>query len=207
MSEDPFGVLGLPARARVSDDDVRAAWRRIAAATHPDREDGGDPALFGRAAAAYVTLRTADGRGEALAERPRAGLGGFRPGLRARGGALARRIREFRWVRGWCRAVWTTCGILWAPRGAQSIPRHGVASGGEALDGVRGARGTPGVRGAGGRHEGRWRGWTPTVVVAGAGLAGMLAIAVAGWTPGSIGVLTGTLTAVAVLLRGWRARG
>lgn len=65
---DPFAVLGLPARPGLSDEDVRSAWRRIAAATHPDREDGGDPAVFGAAAAAYVTLRTDFGRGEALAD-------------------------------------------------------------------------------------------------------------------------------------------
>jgi curved DNA-binding protein CbpA len=65
---DPFAALGLPARPDLSDDDVRAAWRRIAAATHPDREDGGDPARFGAAAAAYALLRTAYGRGEAIAD-------------------------------------------------------------------------------------------------------------------------------------------
>ncbi len=65
---DPFSVLGLPPRADLSDDDVRAAWRRVAAAAHPDRDDGGDPARFGAAAAAYAMLRTAYGRGEALAE-------------------------------------------------------------------------------------------------------------------------------------------
>jgi curved DNA-binding protein CbpA len=69
VSDDPFSVLGLPRDAGLSDDDVRAAWRRIAAATHPDRDDGGDPAVYGAAAAAYATLRTADGRGEALADR------------------------------------------------------------------------------------------------------------------------------------------
>ena len=68
MTEDPFRVLGLPPRAGLTDDDVRAAWRRIAAATHPDRDDGGDPAMFGAAAAAYALLRTAYGRGEALAD-------------------------------------------------------------------------------------------------------------------------------------------
>ena len=65
---DPFRVLGLPPHAGLSDDDVRAAWRRIAAATHPDREDGGDPARFGAAAAAYAALRTGYDRGEALAD-------------------------------------------------------------------------------------------------------------------------------------------
>ena len=68
LTDDPFLVLGLPARAGLTDEDVRAAWRRIAAATHPDREDGGDPARFGAAAAAYAMLRTASGRGEALAD-------------------------------------------------------------------------------------------------------------------------------------------
>jgi hypothetical protein len=63
----PFGVLGLPAGGELTDDDVRSAWRRIAAATHPDRADGGDPAAFAAAAAAYTLLRTAAGSGEALA--------------------------------------------------------------------------------------------------------------------------------------------
>ena len=67
-SDDPFAVLGLPALPGLSDDDVQAAWRRIAAATHPDREDGGDPARFGAAAAAYAELRTGFGRGEVLAD-------------------------------------------------------------------------------------------------------------------------------------------
>jgi hypothetical protein len=68
MSDNPFSVLGLPARAGLTDDDVRAAWRRQAAATHPDRADGGDPARFAAAAAAYTMLRTRSGRGEALAD-------------------------------------------------------------------------------------------------------------------------------------------
>ncbi len=68
MDDDPFAALGLPARAGLTDDDVRAAWRRVAAATHPDREDGGDPVRFGAAAAAYAMLRTSYGRGEALAD-------------------------------------------------------------------------------------------------------------------------------------------
>lgn len=65
---DPFAALGLPARPGLGDDEVRAAWRRIAAATHPDRADGGDPGRFAAAAAAYTTLRTQFGRGEALAD-------------------------------------------------------------------------------------------------------------------------------------------
>jgi hypothetical protein len=67
-SGDPFAALGLPATGGATDDDVRAAWRRIASATHPDRDDGGDPAGFAAAAAAYATLRTSYGRGEALAD-------------------------------------------------------------------------------------------------------------------------------------------
>ena len=65
---DPFAALGLPPRADLTDDDVRAAWRRIATATHPDRADGGDPRRFAVAAAAYTVLRTRSGRGEALAD-------------------------------------------------------------------------------------------------------------------------------------------
>jgi hypothetical protein len=101
---DPFTVLGLPARPEVGDDEVRAAWRRIAAATHPDRADGGDPARFAAAAAAYTTLRTRSGRGEALADlaahRPRAGVPPrVAPGLRGPLLGLARlpaRVRHGR---------------------------------------------------------------------------------------------------------------
>jgi hypothetical protein len=64
----PFGALGLEPGRELGDDDIRAAWRRVAAATHPDRADGGDPAVFAAAAAAYAVLRTATGRGEALAD-------------------------------------------------------------------------------------------------------------------------------------------
>lgn len=65
---DPFAILGLAASAELTDDEVRAAWRRVAAQTHPDRADGGDPAVFAAAAAAYTLLRTMAGRGEALAD-------------------------------------------------------------------------------------------------------------------------------------------
>lgn len=63
----PFNALGLAASPDLTDDDVRMAWRRLAAATHPDRDDGGDPAAFADAAAAYTVLRTHAGRSEALA--------------------------------------------------------------------------------------------------------------------------------------------
>ncbi|HEX9063566.1 MAG TPA: J domain-containing protein [Streptosporangiaceae bacterium] len=65
---DPFAVLGLAADPALTDDEVRAAWRRIATAAHPDRADGGDPALYAIAAAAYTELRTGFGRAEALAD-------------------------------------------------------------------------------------------------------------------------------------------
>ena len=79
--KDPFAVLGLPARPDLTGDEIRAAWRRMAAATHPDRADGGDPARYAEAAAAYTTLRTASGRGEAYAD-----LAARRPGGRLRRG-------------------------------------------------------------------------------------------------------------------------
>jgi hypothetical protein len=66
---DPFLALGLEPRPDLTDDQVHAAWRRVASATHPDREDGGDPARFAQAAAAYTALRTRFGRGEVLADR------------------------------------------------------------------------------------------------------------------------------------------
>src|SRR5215831_1810436 len=65
---NPFSVLGLPARPDLTDAQVRAAWRAIAAATHPDRPDGGDPARYAAASAAYTVLRTAWGRSEAYAD-------------------------------------------------------------------------------------------------------------------------------------------
>jgi curved DNA-binding protein CbpA len=108
VTDDPFTTLGLPAWAGLTDEDVRAAWRRIAAATHPDREDGGEPARFGAAAAAYATLRTSFGRGEALADlgpggrpgrgRRRAGRGSHRATGR---GAHAGWLRAGRAGRGW----------------------------------------------------------------------------------------------------------
>jgi curved DNA-binding protein CbpA len=64
----PFDILGLDAASDPTDDEVRSAWRRVAAATHPDRADGGDPAAFAAAAAAYTALRTAAARREVLAD-------------------------------------------------------------------------------------------------------------------------------------------
>ena len=73
MSVNPFEALGLPVRRDLTDEQVRGAWRRVAAATHPDRVDGGDLARYTAATAAYVQLRTPWGRGEAYADVAAAG--------------------------------------------------------------------------------------------------------------------------------------
>jgi hypothetical protein len=65
---DPFTTLGLPIDPGLSTEEVRAAWRAIATATHPDRPDGGDPATYATASAAYTQLRTPWGRSEAYAD-------------------------------------------------------------------------------------------------------------------------------------------
>ena len=67
-STGPFTVLGLPASPDLTDAQVRAAWRAIAAATHPDRGDGGDAARYAAASAAYAALRTPWQRTEAYAD-------------------------------------------------------------------------------------------------------------------------------------------
>src|SRR6202453_1726485 len=68
MTANPFTDLGLPARPDLTDEQVRAAWRQIAAATHPDRPGGGDVARYTAATAAYAQLRTGWGRSEAYAD-------------------------------------------------------------------------------------------------------------------------------------------
>lgn len=70
---NPFTALRLPAAPGLTDDQVRQAWRDIAAQTHPDRDDGGDPAAYTAASAAYGQLRTPWGRSEALADLAAAG--------------------------------------------------------------------------------------------------------------------------------------
>ena len=65
---NPFEALGLPERPDLTDEQVHAAWRTIAAATHPDRPDGGDLARYTAASAAYAELRTPWGRSEAYAD-------------------------------------------------------------------------------------------------------------------------------------------
>jgi hypothetical protein len=73
---DPFTALSLPVRPDLSDEQVRAAWRQLATATHPDRPDGGDPARYAAASAAYAMLRTPWGRSEAYADLAAAPLAG-----------------------------------------------------------------------------------------------------------------------------------
>lgn len=171
--EDPFAVLGLPARTGLSDEDVRAAWRRVAAATHPDREDGGDPAAFGAAAAAYVTLRTSFGRGEALADLADATAAGSarRPGRHRgqRGPARRGRVRRRSAMPG------LRAGADLAGRGT----RLGAAGA------VLAARITAGA-------GGRGRGLAMRAIVAGA--ASAAAFAAAGWSPGAAGVLAGAMS-------------
>src|SRR5205823_12932258 len=65
---NPFEALGLPERPDLTDEQVRAAWRQVAAATHPDRPDGGDLARYTAASAAYAELRSPWGRSEAYAD-------------------------------------------------------------------------------------------------------------------------------------------
>ena len=65
---NPFEILGLPARRDLSDEQVDAAWRTIAMATHPDRPDGGDLARYTQASAAFAELRTPWSRSEAYAD-------------------------------------------------------------------------------------------------------------------------------------------
>ncbi len=124
MTADPFAVLGLDPAAELSDDDVRAAWRRVAAATHPDRPDGGDPGRFAIAAAAYTDLRTRYGRGEARAglahPSPRPAPARWR--ALARFPALVRRGRPLRLAaRVLAAASAATLGVL-AARGGPAGP-------------------------------------------------------------------------------------
>jgi hypothetical protein len=68
VKPNPFEALGLPTRPDLTDEQVRAGWHKIAAATHPDRPDGGDPARFAAASAAYAEIRTPWARSEAYAD-------------------------------------------------------------------------------------------------------------------------------------------
>jgi hypothetical protein len=65
---NPFDALGLPTDPDLTDDQIHAAWRAIAAATHPDRPDGGDLPRYTAASAAYTELSSHWGRTEAYAD-------------------------------------------------------------------------------------------------------------------------------------------
>ncbi len=161
----PFAALGLPARPGLTDDEVRAAWRRVAAVTHPDRADGGDPDRFAVAAAAYTALRTRSGRGEALADltaRPRRSV-------RPAGPVVTRNRRDSSGFRPQPRA----------PHRAAPVRRHtGQLLGRVALlDRIR--RGRPAM--------------LALRVLIVAAVAGASA-AVAGWQPATPALITGALT-------------
>jgi curved DNA-binding protein CbpA len=170
---NPFAALGLAARPDLTDDDVRGAWRRIAAATHPDRADGGDPGRFALAAAAYTVLRTRSGRGEALADL----AGG------ARWGRLGRATRE----RG-------ASGS--APAGGGGRTGGGGGTGPAAAPSgavpVNGQRGPAGRRLLSRLRRGRMVRLALRVVIAAAVCAG--AVAVAGAQPATPAVVVGAIT-------------
>lgn len=193
VSGDPFAALGLATRPGLSDEDVRAAWRRIAAATHPDRDDGGNPARFGAAAAAYAELRTEFGRGEALAD-----LGvGRPPGRRRRRGRHRRRS--------------TDAGAMTLQRATQlagSRTRPAVSRDPDvpAAPGRTRARGYSLIQAARRVVPPRRPGGFAVRVV-GAAAAGMVAVVIAGWSPGVVGVLAGLLTWLAASVRQALARG
>jgi curved DNA-binding protein CbpA len=105
---DPFAALGLTATPELTDDDVRAAWRRVAAATHPDRSDGGDPPRFAAAAGAYTELRTRFGRGEAMADAGAGTRSRFGRGKAAADPGHATQDRRARFGRGKAEAALRT---------------------------------------------------------------------------------------------------
>jgi hypothetical protein len=212
VSDDPFARLGLPARPGLSDDDVRAAWRRIAAATHPDREDGGDPARFGAAAAAYVMLRTGFGRGEALADLglsvatdargrhahrrrrsadpPAAGAGRHRARRDAPAGRWLRPLTapDWRWLR-------PTGGSGQAGPPGRLVERERLRLAGWP-SGSRRAGWSPRRRSVGSRlsRPQKRRPGRLALRMVGAAAVGVAAGVISGWSPGVVGVLAGVLT-------------
>jgi hypothetical protein len=138
---DPFTALGLPARPDISDEQVRAAWRAIATTTHPDRPDGGDPARYTAASAAYATLRTAWGRSEAYADLaaatltgrvvpPAAPLARTRPGRRRAVAVIPARIWHGRPARLALRiAAGVALAVLAVHTGAGTPATAGVVTG------------------------------------------------------------------------------
>jgi hypothetical protein len=208
VPDDPFAVLGLPARAGLTDDEVRAAWRRIAAAAHPDREDGGDPARFGAAAAAYVLLRTSFGRGEALADLGAVGWArASRP--HARRGAHRSTDRRNRGRRGPVRpGTRRLSPVRLSPvrfsTGRLSTRRLGTGRLSTGWLSIR--RLSTGWLGPGRLGPGTAvRSGALTLPVASAAVVSAVTVAAAGLTPATIGLLTGALTVTGWAL--WRQGG
>ena len=169
--DDPFRVLGLPARPDLSDDEVRAAWRRIAAATHPDRPDGGDGERFAAAAGAYAVLRTAYGRGEAYADSRGTPAGTVTGGAAGGGGDGA-------------------------ARGAAGGGGDGAA-GGAARPAAKAARSGVARLAAPVRLVWRMRNGRPTILALRLTIAVVVTwtcVAVAGWQPATLAISVGVLT-------------
>jgi hypothetical protein len=230
LSDDPFSLLGLPPRPSLSDEEVRAAWRRVAAATHPDRADGGDPARFGAAAAAYVLLRTSFERGEALAEL---GAAPPRPRIRRTGPRGAHRVSANRAGRafpgrahaghsypgrahraGRARGARATTGRVWLNRDWLSqvwlsrdwlnrdwLSRDWLSR--DWLSRVWAAR--PELPGRGGPGLGRGFDRGLSLRVASAAVVAAATVAAVGLTPATIGLLAGALTVSCWAL--WRRGG
>jgi hypothetical protein len=138
MTPDPFTALGLPASPGLSDEQIRAAWRQAATATHPDRPGGGDPARYAAASAAYALLRTPWGRSEAYADLAAPPLAGRvippAPGPAAR-------PRHSRW-----RAAGLIPARIWHGRPARLVARV-VAAIVLAMVALHTGAGTPAVAG------------------------------------------------------------
>jgi hypothetical protein len=117
---DPFTALGLPVCPDLSDEQVRTVWRQVATATHPDRPDGGDPARYTEASAAYALLRTPWGRSEAYADLTAA------PPMTGRVVPLARLAA--RPGLGWWRAVALLPARIWHGRPARLVVRIAAAA-------------------------------------------------------------------------------
>ena len=183
MDDDPFAALGLPARAGLTDDDVRAAWRRVAAATHPDREDGGDPARFGAAAGAYVVLRTGFGRGEALADL----------GLNA---APDHRGRHARRPSRSADPAAHDAGRHRVRREAPVDRRTGALMPGLSRLRAWITRPAANWRAAGSRlrHRPIGRSGGLALPVIGVAALALVAVVISGWSPGAVGVVAGGLT-------------
>ena len=183
---NPFAALGLAARPDLTDDDVRGAWRRIAAATHPDRADGGDPDRFALAAAAYTVLRTRSGRGEALADLASG----------ARWGRLGRATRE-RGASGSAPAGGG--GRTGGGDGTGGGGRTGLAAAPSGAVPVTGRRGPAGRRLLSRLRRGRIVRLALRVVIAAAVSAG--AATVAGAQPATPAVVVGAITWLLVTAR------